>query len=253
MSDEYEEVVFTQNDNLVLVSGPTTSGKSMSLYSVRNDPGIWYANCEAGKKLPFKHKFGQEFVITDPMDIYSIFDEAENRPEIHTIVIDTLTYLMDMFESQYVIGQDGYEGWKHYQQYFKNLMQQYISKSTKNVIILAHTTTRYDEKEMANEVIVPIKGALKNNGIESYFSMVISTKRVPTKSLKNFENSMLNITEDNEEDGFKHVFQTRLTKDTINERIRGPMAMWDRSETYIDNDIGHVIKRLQEYYGDDDE
>lgn len=83
--------------------------------------------------------------------------------------------------------------------------------------------------------------------------MVISTKRVPTKSLKNYENSMLNITEDDEEDGFKHVFQTRLTKDTINERIRGPMAMWDRSETYIDNDIGHVIKRLQEYYGDDDE
>lgn len=244
-------VEFVQNDNLVLVSGETTTGKSMSLYSVRNDPGIWYLNCEAGKKLPFRHKFDEEFVITDPLDVYEIFEEAENRPEIHTIVIDTLTYLMDMFESQYVIGQDGFEGWKHYQQYFKNLMQQYISKSTKNVIILAHTAARYDEKEMVNQMLVPIKGALKNNGIESYFSMVISTKKVPLKTLKAYDNDMLNYTEDDEEVGYKHVFQTRLTKDTIHERIRGPMAMWDRSETYIDNDIGHVIRRLQEYYGDE--
>lgn len=249
MSEE-NEVVFTQNDNLVLVSGETTTGKSMSLYSVRNDPGIMYLNCEAGKKLPFKHKF-QDYVITDPLQIYEAFQAAEEDDSIHTIVIDTLTYLMDMFESQYVIGSDGFEGWKAYQQYFKNLMQQYVSKSTKNVIILAHTTTRYNDKEMANQTLVPIKGALKDNGIESYFSMVISTKRVPIKQLKAYENDLLNITEDEEDVEFKHVFQTRLTKDSIHERIRGPMAMWSRAETFIDNDIGHVIKRLQEYYGDD--
>lgn len=42
-------------------------------------------------------------VITDPMQIMEAFDAAENMPHIHTIVIDTLTYLLDMYESLYVL------------------------------------------------------------------------------------------------------------------------------------------------------
>ena len=127
-------------------------------------------------------------------------------------------------------------------------MQQYVAKSSKNVIILAHTTQVYDANEMVNQVVVPVKGSLSKKGIESFFSTVISTKKVLLKDLKGYENDMLDITEDDEMLGFKRVFQTRLTKETVNERIRGPIAMWDRNETYIDNDISHVIKRLQEYY-----
>ena len=55
-------------------------------------------------------------------------------------------------------------------------------------------------------------------------------------------------TPDNKEDGFKYVFQTRLTKETVNERIRSPMGMWPRNETYIDNNLQNVINRLHEYY-----
>ena len=64
------------NDNLILISGITGTGKSASLMSLRNDSGIVYANCEASKKLPFKHKF-KEVVVTDPMTIFDIFEEAE--------------------------------------------------------------------------------------------------------------------------------------------------------------------------------
>jgi hypothetical protein len=60
----------------------------------------------------------------------------------------------------------------------------------------------------------------------------------------------LNITEDDKIEGFKYVFQTRLTADTVNERIRQPFNMWSRSETYIDNDLNYVIERLEEYYKD---
>ena len=190
-------------------------------------------------------------VITDPMDIYLAFEEAEQMPEIHTIVIDTLTFLMDMFESVYVIGSDGFEGWKQYQQYFKNLMQQYIAKSSKNVIILAHTNTKYNAEEMIKEVSVPIKGALKANGVESAFSTVISTKRMALKDLAKYSSPFLNITEDDEILGYKYVFQTRLTKDTINERIRGPVSMWSVNETFIDNDISFVLQRLKEFYEDE--
>jgi len=128
-------------------------------------------------------------------------------------------------------------------------MQYYVAKSTKNVIILAHTRQIMNEADMVLETKVPIKGSLANQGIESYFSTVISTKKMPLNKLQDYQNDLLHITEDDEILGYKHVFQTRLTKDTVNERMRSPMGMWDRKETFIDNDVQLVIDRLHEFYG----
>lgn len=236
------------NDHLVLISGTTGTGKTTSLHGLKDDEGIMYLNCESGKKVPFKNKFTQ-LVITDPMEIYQAFEEAEGMDHIHTIVIDTLTYLLDMFESLYVIDSpDGFGAWNQFQQYFKNLMQQYVAASSKNVIFLAHTFTQLNKTEMVMQTSVPVKGALNKNGIESYFSCVISTKKMPIKDLEGYSNDFLNITDKERRLGFKYVFQTDLTADTIHERIRGPMAMWDESETFIDNNIAYVLQRLREYY-----
>lgn len=54
------------------------------------------------KKLPFRSKF-KEYTITDPEQIEEAFEEVEGMDDIHTIVIDSLTYLMDMYESLFVI------------------------------------------------------------------------------------------------------------------------------------------------------
>lgn len=241
------------NDNLAFIVGETGTGKSMCLMGMKDDPGIMYLNCESGKKLPFKEKF-LKLTITDPMDIYAAFDEAESMDDIHTIVIDTATYMMNMFESIHVIGSDNtMQQWGAYAQFWKNLMQYYVAKSTKNVIILAHTSVVYDKEEMTNKVVVPVKGSLAKEGLESYFSFVVATKKVLIKELKGYENPYLIITEEDEELGYKHVFQTRLTKDTVNERIRGPFGMWSRQETYIDNNIKFVLERLNEYYNDEAE
>lgn len=175
-------------------------------------------------------------------------DAAEQDDSVHTVVIDTLTFMMDMYESQHVVGSDGFEGWKKYQQFFKRIMNQNVALSTKTIIFLAHTTTTYNAEEMVNQVYVPVKGALKEKGIEAFFSIVLSTKVMSIKDLKGYNNDLLNITEEDELLGYKHVFQTRITKDTINERIRGPMGMWSVQETYIDNNIAYVNQRLNEYY-----
>jgi len=95
---------------------------------------------------------------------------------------------------------------------------------------------------------VPIKGALKNNGVESYFSTVVATKKVALTTLEDYENDLLNITEQDELLGYKHVFQTQLTKQTIGERIRSPMGMFTRSETFIDNDAQRLLDHLHSYY-----
>lgn len=237
------------NDHLVLLCGKSATGKSASLMGLENPEGVMYLNCEAGKRLPFKAKFMQ-LTVTDPHQIFEAFDVAESKPEVHTIVIDSLTYLLDMYESNYVLNAaNGMQAWGQFAQYFKNLMQQYVAKSTKNVIFTAHTFDTLNESEMLMETKVPVKGSLKNNGVESYFSVVLASKKVPLKTLKDYKSDLLTITPEEEALGFKYVFQTKITKETVNERLRGPLGLFTTQETFIDNNIQLVIDRLKEYYG----
>ena len=236
-----------QNDHLVLISGSSATGKSASLMGFTNPEGVMFLACEP-KRLPFKSGF-QEFKITDPLQVNEAIEHAETMPNIHTIVIDTATFLFDMFESQYVVtSPNTMKAWGDYGQFIKNLFQVYVNKSTKNIVILAHTRSDVNEQTMTLETKVPVKGATANTGVEAYFSTVISTKKVSTNVLKDYVNPLLTITEDDELLGFKYVYQTRLTKDTVNERIRSALGMWTKEETYIDNNIQHVIDRLHSYY-----
>lgn len=236
------------NDNLIMIGGKSATGKSASLRNLKNPEGVMYLNCESGKKLPFRSKF-KEFVITDPYQVYEAFDHAETQPNIHTIIVDTQTYLMEMFESLYVVkSANTMAAWGDYAQYFKNLMQQKVAASSKNVVFLAHTADQLNEGDMVMETKVPVKGSLKNNGIESYFSVVVASKKMTIKALEKYKNPMLNITEQDQALGFKYVFQCMLTKETVGERIRGPMGMFDTSETFIDNDVQLLLDWLHKYY-----
>ena len=177
------------------------------------------------------------------------FEAAETMEGVHTIVVDSLTYLLDMYESVYVLkSSNTMQAWGQFSQYFKELMQQYVAKSTKNVIFTAHTSDTMNESEMVMETKVPVKGSLKNNGIESYFTVVIASKKVRVKDLKDYGSDLLTITPEEETLGYKYVFQTKLTKDTVNERLRGPLGLWETKETYIDNNMELVLNRLHEYY-----
>lgn len=238
------------NDKLVLISGKSTTGKSASLRNLENPETVMYLNTESNKKLPFPSKFKQANV-TKPLQVPQSFIDAEAMGDkCETIIVDSLTYLMDQFESQVVLtAKNGMKAWSDYAQYFKRLMQDNVANSTKNVIMLAHTLTTFNEADGFMETSIPVKGALKNQGLESYFSAVISTKRMPLNELEAYKSPLLNITEEDELVGFKYVFQTKLTKQTVNERIRSPMGMWSTAETYIDNDVQLVINRLDEYYG----
>lgn len=236
------------NDHLVLLVGKSATGKSASLMNLRDPEGVMYLNCESGKRLPFKSKFRQ-FTIVDPHQIYEAFDAAETMPNVHTIVIDSLTYLMDMYESLFVINSTNtMAAWGNFAQYFKVLMQTYVARSTKKVIFTAHVKDQLNESDMVLETAVPIKGSVKNNGVESYFSCVIASKKVPLKALEGYKSPLLVITPEEQALGFKYVFQTKITKETVNERLRGPLGLFSTSESYMDNDMQKVLDRLHEYY-----
>jgi hypothetical protein len=236
------------NDHLVLLCGFSATGKSRSLKYIKNPTGVLYLNCEAGKRLPFKSEFIEK-TITDPLQISEAFDWAESKPNIHTIIIDSLTYLMDMYESVYVLtSANKMNAWGDFQQYFKNLMQQKVASSSKKTLFTAHVTDTYNEAEMQMDVRVPIKGALKSNGVESYFSVIIASKKIRIKDLEGYANPMLTVSDAEKMLGMKYVYQTRLTKETVGERLRGPDDLFSQQETYINNDIQLVFDRLEEYY-----
>lgn len=115
-------------DQLVLIVGYSTQGKSASLRNIRNQERWVYLNTESGKRLPFKNKFNR-INITDPMDVIAFMDECiENKDQVDGIIIDSMTFLMDMFESLYVIGSaNTMAGWSAYQQFFKTVMQQKVA------------------------------------------------------------------------------------------------------------------------------
>lgn len=246
MSDEPIEF----NDQMILIGGVSGAGKSAALRNIRNQNRWIYINTEAGKRLPFRNDFIQAR-IDDPYQVVTFVEEAiENADFVDGLIIDSSTFMMDMFESQYVLGSaDTMKGWSNYAQFWKNLMQQQLVRFGKPVVIIAHVLEVYDESSLSMKRSVPIKGALKNQGVEAYFSTVVEATKIPIKDLKEFDPELLKISEDEEDLGFKYVFQTRLTKETIGTRIRSPMGMFSKKQTYMDNDCQMLLDHLSKFYG----
>jgi hypothetical protein len=156
---------------------------------------------------------------------------------------------MDMFESTKVLtSTNTMKAWGQYAQFMKNMMAQNVANSNKNIIFIAHTSDIFNESEMVNETMVKVKGSLMNTGVESYFSTVIGCKKVPLKNLEGYKSKFLSYNDEEKLLEYKYVYQTKLTKDTVNERIRSPMRMWDTQETFIDNNLQHILDRLHTYY-----
>lgn len=237
------------NDQLVLVSGFSGTGKSASLRNIRNQERWLYNNTEAGKRLPFANKFLNKR-ISDPYEVLGFFDQAtENKDKLDGIIVDSVTFLMDMYESVYVLrSNDTQKAWNNFAQFFKELMQEKVVQWGKPTIFTAHLLDKLDTVKHEMKTEVPIKGALKNNGVEAYFSTVVSAKKVAMTELEKYGSDLLTITDEDRELGFKHVFQTRITKETVGEKIRSPMGMFSKEQTFIDNDCQLLLDHLTKFY-----
>ena len=234
------------NNHIVLVVGKPSTGKSSSLRNIPADKTA-YINFD-GKPLPFDVPFAMNVRLTNIDHLLVGLDKIEQNDNIEYIVFDTITYMMDMFENQKVIkSTNTQKAWGEYAQFYLSFMQK-IKASKKKIIVFGHTKDVYNENELVMEQRVPVKGSIGARGVEADFTVILGSKKVKTSMLEDYKNSLLNITEHEDEDGFKYVFQTRVTKDTMNEKMRSPICLWDRGELYIDNDIALVMNRISEYY-----
>jgi len=233
-------------DHVVLICGESKSGKSASMRNLKN---VLVANCEAGKSLPFKADNFKNLTITNPKQMEQFFNHYSDSDEYDLAVVDGMNYLFDMYESIFILpAADSRGEWGGYKEYIKNMMQQDVAALTKPIVFLAHAYSLYNETAMVMETSVPVSGATKKNGIESYFTSVIMAKKLPISALEGYENDLLIITDRERKLEYKHVFQTMVTVDTVNTRISTPMGMFTDEETYIDNDIAVLLKRMDEYY-----
>ena len=236
-----------QNKNIVLIMGKPNTGKSTSLMNLHNQDKMVYLNTDL-KELPFKDRFLKNVEVADALDVLAYINEIEQSPQVEGAVLDTITFLMSMYERQYVnSATNTQKAWGDYGIFYKEFIHA-IKAGTKDYAILAHEDTFLNEQSMQMESRVPIKGSVGKIGIEADFTTILSTKQMPIKKLEGHENDLLHITNAEREDGFKYVFCTRVTKESIGEKMRSAIGLWDRKELYIDNDLNQVFNRLKQYY-----
>jgi hypothetical protein len=226
--------------------GKPNSGKSFSLRNLPKQDRYVYLNTDL-KAIPFKHKF-HDVYIANPLDIFGYVNEIESNTDIDGVILDTISFLMDQFEQQYVVNAtNGQKMWGEYATYYKKLIHA-IKSGSKSYAILAHAKDVMNESEMVLETKVPIKGSVGATGVEADFTTIVGAKSISIKEAKKHQNDLLTITPEEEEDGVKRVFQTRIDKDSIGHKYRSQLGLWKREEKYIDNDLNLVFNRLNEYY-----
>lgn len=236
-----------QNKNIVLIMGKPNTGKSTSLMNLHNQGKMVYLNTDL-KELPFKSRFLKNVEVSDALDVLAYINEIEQSPQVEGAVLDTITFLMSMYERQYVnSATNTQKAWGDYGIFYKEFIHA-IKAGTKDYAILAHEDTFLNEQSMQMESRVPVKGSVGKIGVEADFTTILSTKQMPIKKLEGHENDLLHITDAEREDGFKYVFCTRVTKESIGEKMRSAIGLWKREELYIDNDLNQVFNRLKQYY-----
>lgn len=239
----------SQNKNIVLVMGRPNTGKSTALRNLHQKSMV-YLNADL-KEIPFKDAFMSNVEIADANHVLDYIQEIESNPEVTGAVLDTLTFLMSMYERQYVVPlmgtKQGQSAWGDYGNFYREIMHN-IKSGSKDYAILAHEEISLNEQAMVMESRVPLKGAVGKVGVEGDFSTIVGTMQVPVKKLEAFENDLLTITDEEREDGVKYVFTTRVTKETAGGKMRAAVGLWKRNELYINNDLDLVFKRLKEYY-----
>jgi hypothetical protein len=223
------------------VVGPPASGKSSSYGNFPQlkikglNPKTTVIINVSGKPLPFKGwkklydptksiKDGGNYVSTHDWEkIVNVINYvSKNRPEITDIVLEDGQYVM-AFEFMARAGETGYKKFSDIGVHF-NAIRDAVSKARESlrVFTLWHPEQKEGALPKMKTVGVMIDSYLT---LEGLFTVILYTKLSKT------------------DDGIKYQFVTNNDGEVP---ARSPIGMFD--EMYINNDLGYVADKINEYY-----
>lgn len=249
------------NKLTILIEGNSGAGKTSSFANLQNQEGVLFLNCE-GKELPYRHRFC-EYKIQDPYHVTAALNkllkgEQFKHPvtgelvSIHTVVLDSFTFLMDMYEAMYIRNSaDSRAAWGEYGNFIRELLMDKVAKLTLPFVSTTHIVTNDDMESMEKVSRAAIKGSVgKGNGLESFFTTVVYAKQMRLRDIEPYldQATLLNLTEDEQFDEKKHVFVTRPAKQHSGDRIKSPRGMFSVHDLYMDNDVNLLINHINNFY-----
>jgi len=217
------------NKKMILVVGPTGSGKTTSIRNLDKSKSVYIDfDRKAIKAFRDMDKF-KEWVKIDYVDhLIPGLKGLEADPDCDTIIIDTLSFALDMFVAQHIdTAADTRAAWGEYKKWYKEVI--HLAKSSKkSYIFLTHEKSVFNEAAMETKTCAYAQGSISGM-IEADFAVVAYTHKYVA------------------EDGLPaYGFLVNPTKDTLALSAKSPMGMFD--EPLIkDNDINILLKAADEY------
>lgn len=223
--------------NVVMLLGKSGTGKSTSIKTLNPEETV-IINV-LGKKLPFKGSstiYNTEkknlFRIDDYQQMINLLQACNNQPHIKNIILDDCIYVMrkEYFKRAKETGYGKYtELAQHFQQIISTCEQM---RDDINVFLILHSEDIQSDKTTVGYKVSTIGQLLDNqyNPIEVVPMVLYSTIKFDDKGKPSYG------------------FYTHATMEgTVQIPAKTPDEMF--SEDFIPNDLGAIVKAMNEYYG----
>jgi len=223
--------------NVVMLLGKTGTGKTTSIRTLNPEETI-IINV-LGKKLPFKGSnslYNAEkknlFRIEDYQQMINLLQACDKQPHVKNIILDDCIYIMrkEYFKRAKESGYGKYtELAQHFQQIISTCEQM---REDINVFMILHS-----EDVQSDKVIVGYKVSTIGQLIDNQYNPMEVVPMVLYSAIKFDEKGKPT-----------YGFYTHATMEgMIQIPAKTPNEMFD--EDFIPNDLGAVVKAMNEYYG----
>ena len=223
--------------NVVMILGKSGTGKSTSIKTLNPEETV-IVNV-LGKKLPFKGSGSlyntdkkNLFRVEDHLQMINLLQACDKQPHVNNIILDDCIYIMrkEYFKRAKEAGYAKYtELAQHFQQIISTCEQM---RGDINVFMILHSEDVQSEKTTVGYKVSTI-GQL----LDSQYNPVEVVPMVLYSAIK-FD----------EKGNPTYGFYTHATMEgTVQNPAKTPDEMF--TEDFIPNDLGAVVKAMNEYYG----
>lgn len=234
---------------VLCIMGLTGDGKTATCESLDSKDTVYFNLEPAGNPLPFLAKKLRQFPVADPKELIAHMLNAANSGKFKTIIIDSQTVMMSVYEVLYVSTASPKEKWDRWADY-GNLHSNFglvlgtIKALGINIVVLNHMTYEKDEDGEVTREYANIKGASAKIGIAAAYTNIMRAKRMPTGTLQSYKNPLLKITEDEEDMQVKYVLQTKPLRGEFTSCICATKGVWGKQHAFIDGDAKQALEYL---------